>query len=60
MLLNLVWDRSSDSKTFERTFPKPASKASRKSEERNRVGFLARFEKLLSAYAELVFRDLGN
>jgi hypothetical protein len=65
MLLNLVWERASDSKTFER---KPravercamdASIQNRPKKER-RMGFLEGLEKMLSAHADLILKDLRD
>lgn len=65
MLLNLVWDRASDSKTLERT-PRAATRRQStervrcKTERKPRTGFLYKFERMLSAYTDLILKDLRN
>ena len=65
MLLNLVWERASGSKTLERKSraerfreSTPAFKV--EAEKKPRPGFLESLEKLLSAHVDLILRDLDD
>jgi hypothetical protein len=58
MLLTLVWDRASGSKTLERTFPNSNLIEEPIAESKPRHGFFENLEGLLSAYAKLILKEI--
>jgi len=60
MLLNLVWDRASEAKTLERTFPNSTASEGPRAEDDLRQSFFERLEGVLTAYAKLILKEFEN
>ena len=65
MLLNLVWDRASDSPAIERTPTRESvrvdiSNANFEVEKSTETGFLEKLERMFSVYSDLILKDLQD